>query len=519
MVTTRLRRPTLPTSLLPKLGRSLSGELTSDKLLTLIAHLRLLYAAPEGDSAAHPGEDAVEDWPFTSEVEEDDAIDPLHAHDAFERTWTINWLNLVVRRGEDWIAEAEQDGDEQEKEVRARIVDEAAQLVSLMTATSESGSILRPLFLPTCLPNADPQTEPLLITLNDALPSSLDPTSVGLQSWGSSIILARMIALDPHEFGLGVPNHRALELGAGTGLLSLVWKGMSERLGAPSEVFATDYHEGVLENLKRNVEANSAAITPIGSPADSPYLNPADSSTSVSSLASSTGSLPVQAHKLDWSAVHSSRAFAAASNRGEPMPVSMPAPFDKPFHTLLAADVVYGPTHAQWLKSCVEQFLVKPDSPEARDGTSDDDDGEEPPAVVPTSEIANLSLEETPRAKAIPLPSRPALHSTESTAVSDAAPSHTATTTDVSGRGAAGGDPAQKGRYRPAFHLIVPLRPTHVEAIASIKEVFPRQEDLPPRGEGEPWRVAVESVTEIERVQGVGRSDEENYRLYRIAWC
>ncbi len=89
--------------------------------------------------------------------------------------------------------------------------------------------------------------------------------------------------------------------------------------------------------------------------------------------------------------------------------------------------------------------------------------------------------------------------------------------TDYGSRNLAVADPGAV--FRPAFHLIVPLRPTHAEAIASIKEVFPKKEDLPERKEGEPWRVAVETITEIERVQGVGRADEENYRLYRIGWC
>lgn len=303
-----------------------------------------------------------------------------------------------------------------------------------------------------------------------------------------------MIALDPIGFGLGVPDHRALELGAGTGLLSLVWKGMSERLGAPCEVFATDYHDGVLENLRRNVEANSAAITPVQSPAASPPLKPSAYSSS-SSLASSNSSLPVQAHKLDWSAVHSSRSFASA-NPGQPMEISMPPPFDKPFHTLLAADVVYGPTHASWLKSCVEQFLVKPDAIEQKEAVK----------KLP-EQMANLSLGDAK----MPLPERPALHSTESAAAVESAPTHVATTTTTSTEPTA--------VFRPAFHLIVPLRPTHAEAIASIKDVFPKKEDLPERQEGEPWRVAVETITEIERVQGVGRADEENYRLYRIGWC
>ncbi|GAA5885747.1 hypothetical protein JCM6882_007552 [Rhodosporidiobolus microsporus] len=519
----RVRRLSLPSSVLPKLSRSLTASnVTSEQLQALIAHLRLLYAtANEGDDA-QPSAAVVDSASFAHEQEEETFVEPLHAHDAFERTWAVNWLSVIVKRGEEWVEEV--DGDEGEKEKRGRIVDEAARLMSHLTATSESGSILRPLLLPTCPPDADPETEPLLITLNDALPSSLDPTSVGLQSWGSSIILARMIALDPVSFGLGLPNQRVLELGAGTGLLSLVWKGMSERVGAPVEVLATDYHDGVLENLRKNVETNSAAISPATSPTASPPLAPVNITPSIASKTSSTDSSaipslsssftsasaapPVQALKLDWSAVHSSRAFSAALNPRSPIPTSMPPPFDKPFHTLLAADVVYGPTHALWLKSCVEQFLIKPDAP-----------SEKSAADALPKEIAHLSLGEA----SVPLPTRPSLNSTGSSMPAVDAVAHTTTSAPTGAADASKpSSPEPVPVFEPAFHLIVPLRPTHAEAIATLKDVFPMKESLPPRNPNAPdggWRVAVQSVTEIERVQGVGRADEENYRLYRIQWC
>lgn len=560
MPLTKLQRPDLPSHILPRLPRTLDGsELSSAHLLSLVDHLRLLYANnSDGDddsedrpeeTAAQPSEEQVSQSNFaTTTVIEDETIDPLWQHDAFERTWTINWLNLLVRRAGEWADELDEDTDQVELDRRYRLVDEAAGLVGVLTATSgayvvlsrasvltltswrgdtEGGSILRPLLLPTCHPNSPEQTEPLLITLNDALPSSLDPTSVGLQSWGSSIILARMIALDPRSFGLGEPDHRALELGAGTGLLSLVWKGMSERLGAPCEMFATDYHEGVLDNLKKNVETNSAAITPITSPTDSPALRPsrpgAALKTSSSSSSSSLSSLPVQTHKLDWSAVHSSRAFSALAGPSGPMEINMPPPFDKPFHTILAADVVYGPTHAEWLKSCVEQFLIKPDAVASASTASV---GREDLAA----DVRDLSLGEptpkantvplpTPKARTVALPTRPELHSTDSSAAFEASqPSHIATTTVSSSSGSV--TEPEKSGYRPAFHLIVPLRPTHVEAIASIDKAFPKREELPARmSDQDPWRVAIEEVTEIERVHGVGRSDEETYRLFRIGWC
>ncbi|GAA5849740.1 hypothetical protein JCM8547_000550 [Rhodosporidiobolus lusitaniae] len=516
----RVRRPSLPSSVLPKLGRGLTGSgVTSQQLLALIAHLRLLYAPEAVGDSAQPSDEAVRGAKFSSEVVEDSAVDPLHQHDAFERSWAVNWLGLIVKRGEDWVVEAEQEGNEEERQRRVEITEEAAALVAHLTATSESGSILRPLFLPTCAPDADPQTEPLLITLNDALPSSLDPTSVGLQSWGSSIILGRMIALDPTAFGLGLPDQRVLELGAGTGLLSLIWKGMCERKGIPATVIATDNHQAVLENLERNVQTNSAVVSPATSPAASPALRPvngaipikgassasANSSNlpSLSSSVSSTPAPPVIAAKLDWSAVHSSRAFSASLNPRQPVSTSFPPPFDKPFHTLLAADVIYGPTHALWLKSCVEQFLIKPDDPREKSAVDS----------LPR-EIADLSLGEA----SVPLPTRPGLNSTDLTLP----PVDAVATSHNSAPPGSSSTPEPVHVWEPAFHLIVPLRPTHAEAIATLKEVFPMQEDLPPRDPNAPgggWRVAVKSLTEIERAAGVGRADEEKYRLYRIQWC
>lgn len=131
----RVRRPSLPSSVLPKLSRSLTNsDLSSDKLLSLIEHLRLLYAP--ADDRAHPTEQEAQEAPFSHEVEEDDTVDPLWAQDAFERTWTVNWLNMVVRRGDEWIQEAQEEGNDAEKQRRVQIVDEAAGLVSLLTATS-----------------------------------------------------------------------------------------------------------------------------------------------------------------------------------------------------------------------------------------------------------------------------------------------------------------------------------------------------------------------------------------------
>lgn len=229
--------------------------------------------------------------------------------------------------------------------------------------------------------------------------------------------------------------------------------------GGEEEVVATDFHEGVLENLERNVRDNRRLWERSGDEEGSDGTS--DGSDQVDSRddaveklrldllkLKTTPSSPtpssslVKVAKLDWSAVHTSRSFARNTNANttpSSNTLSMPPPFHLPFSTILAADVVYGPSHASWLKSCAEQFLCKPDS---------------------------------------------------------------------KGEGA-----------EATFHLIVPLRPTHVDAISSIGEVFPRREDLEKREEGGAWRIAVRRCEEVERSRGVGRVDEGGYRRYEIGWC
>ena len=393
------------------------------------------------------------------------------------------------------------------------------------------------------------------------LPSlSSDTDHSGLQSWGSSIVLARLMALEPATFGIvePYPGQRALELGAGTGLLSLVWKGMSERVAQDSglehglaEVVATDYHEAVLENLRVNVVANSPAITPAASPSASPLVRPADAGTyhaklgtlpaqfAAVSLGSQSGFAtpttagpPVTAAKLDWSAIHSSRKFASSS-RGS---LSLPAPFDRPFRTLLAADVVYGPEHAAWLKSCVEQFLEKPDElprlPKLRRNSSTRSRANSissgafaTPPLLSLSSITPLplSLSPMPTPGGGPSPAGQAPRSPPVSAPGSAPGSAPASPSllpiTAGGPVTLPGGMTVEDLPEPAFHLIVPCRPTHAAALKSIGEAFPSKKSLGERQAGEPWRVAVLELTELERVKGVGRADEETYRLYKIGWC
>jgi hypothetical protein len=125
-----------------------------------------------------------------------------------------------------------------------------------------------------------------------------------------------MMCSTPERFGLtdlsSNSHTRIIELGAGTGLVSLVLGKLIPALGInDSRIIATDYHPAVLENLQSNIAINYPEDTV----------------------------KPVETCPLDWA------------------DFSQDAPFDVPATMLFATDVVYAPEHARWLRDCATQLL------------------------------------------------------------------------------------------------------------------------------------------------------------------
>jgi predicted nicotinamide N-methyase len=171
----------------------------------------------------------------------------------------------------------------------------------------------------------------LTVHLTDVPLDNRDYGSVGAQTWGGACVLAEMIVEDPTRFGLFFHSQskkalRVLELGAGTGLVSLTLGKLVE--SAPSSdipqvtIISTDYYPSVLANLESNILTNF----PVTCTADRVHIS---------------------AHALDWS------VFADTQER--------PPPFDEPFDLILGADIVYEVQHASWIKSCIAKLIRPPE--------------------------------------------------------------------------------------------------------------------------------------------------------------
>ncbi|KAG6029171.1 hypothetical protein E4U41_000456 [Claviceps citrina] len=250
---------------------------------------------------------------YASEAEGDEESETeCLRRDEFERSFAIRWLTGLVGRASELSLE---------ESISERFVDEACSILShLINESTEEPAGDEGLGMTRgfSFPLKDDQDSKVKVELYDTpMQTGDDHTDVGLQTWGASIALSEKIAQNPELFRLSNAvarsSSRIVELGAGTGLVSLF---LSRLMPFISEsrpaIIATDYHPAVLANLRANI---------------------------VSHMERTPEAAPVTACHLDWS----------CPSRQEPL--------DVPADMLIAADVIYAPEHAAWLRDCASSLL------------------------------------------------------------------------------------------------------------------------------------------------------------------
>ncbi|KAI0042719.1 hypothetical protein FA95DRAFT_1564049 [Auriscalpium vulgare] len=277
-----------PTTRLPPSGRiKLSSQ---EELLQCLQYLRLIYN-PEVRGSRRVSKSS-RTIASTSSSSSPASLDALRA-DAFERSHALRWLTSLLAHTTD-----------------EALLARAAALLAACAGTSGAGTVARTFAFGD-----------VAVQLTDAPLDNGDFGTVGAQTWGSACVLAEMAVEAPAAFGLDAAagRLRVLELGAGTGLVSLaVGKVLEGMGGLAAEVVASDFHPTALANLRSNIAANFSE--------------------------DGTGALSMSAHFLDWS-----RPDSACK-----------APFDAPFDVVFGADVVYDIKHAEWIRDTLERVLRRP---------------------------------------------------------------------------------------------------------------------------------------------------------------
>ena len=246
--------------------------------------------------------------------------------DTFEHAYAIRWLTALVAQATTTTTLRNVDADADADGAMESLVQSAAALLAICAGAASAGTRRR-----TYAFGGGGGGGGVRVQLTDVALRNDDFGSVGAQTWGSACVLAEMIAEEPARFGLrldggggGAPEPeatgvRVLELGAGTGLVSLTIGKILEsaRRSRRSEVVASDFHPLALENLRRNVEDNRSGP-------DSRVV--------------------VSAHFLDW------------QEAADPAK-ALEAPFDVPFDEVFGADIVYEVEHAAWISACLGRLV------------------------------------------------------------------------------------------------------------------------------------------------------------------
>jgi predicted nicotinamide N-methyase len=306
-----------PTGYLPPIKDIRIYPLKSASLNDALYYLRRIYN-PEvrGSRRRRPLKNTL----FTE-------LDSLRT-DLFERTYAIRWLTALISQ----LGNEDSDSDPPSLHLHQPstedLLQNAASLLAICAGTASAGVIVRQFVFENRHEEEDINL--INVELVDVPLDNHDYRSVGAQTWGGACIMAEMIVDHPRQFGFHqhhaeCSTFRCLELGAGTGLVSITVTKMiqkSMKKNTKLEVVATDYYPSVLTNLERNV-----------------YLNFPESPSA---------SVRILTRALDWS------TFSSQTNHD---PV-----FESPFDLILGADIIYESQHALWIKSCLTKLLRKPSS-------------------------------------------------------------------------------------------------------------------------------------------------------------
>ncbi|KZO99449.1 hypothetical protein CALVIDRAFT_534446 [Calocera viscosa TUFC12733] len=272
-----------------------------------------------------------------SEEEADEEWERVRA-DKFERDYAMRWLLGLISRGEEWVASSEEEGVREDKE---RLLEDAAALLAACSRTSEAGTLRREYTFPV---GPGSGRESVHISTRDESYSGDDHTAVGVQTWASSTILAELFARSPGDFGFPFGDSQAaaatgeeysmarpcriLELGAGTGVLSLLLSALATAHNpgkVPTEIVASDYHPTVLANLASNLLSNF--------PTQPPWVT-------------------LACDRLDWGSLAPS-ATSATTDAG-----ALDPPFDAHFDIIVGADIIYEPHHCTLIYNAVRALLA-----------------------------------------------------------------------------------------------------------------------------------------------------------------
>jgi len=295
--------------------------LTVDEIKGILTHLRDAYNPPVRGTrvVSHrkifppPSDDGLE-----STIHLRPQLPDTKHPQRFSRKNACDWLTTLISHLQKCFSRG---GDD--LEALETLLDNAAALLAIFAGTASAGRLTRTFTF------GHPPSPLVHVQVTDIPLDNQDYTTLGAQTWGGAHVLAEIIIQNPHRFGLhpeqtsssrSTGELKILELGAGTGLVSLaVYRYLVSR-GLRATIYSTDFNSLILDNLAHNISINKQTIP--GSISRDPKIS---------------------CEPLDWS-------NPDAAN---------PDLFNS-VGLVLGADVIYEELHARCFRTCLEKFTLQP---------------------------------------------------------------------------------------------------------------------------------------------------------------
>jgi len=291
--------------------------LTVDEIKGILTHLRDTYNSPVR------GTRVVSHRKIFPPPSDDDSDSMVHLRhplpdtkypQPFSRKLACDWLTALIPHLQKRLLKG---GDD--LEALETLLDDAAALLAIFAGTASAGKLTRTFTF------GHPPSPPVHVQVTDIPLENQDYTTLGAQTWGGAHVLAELIIQNPHRLGLHPEQAsrptgelKILELGAGTGLVSLAVYRYLVSQGLCATIYSTDFNPLILDNLAHNISINKP---------DTPGSRDPKISCGL----------------LDWSNPDTAN----------------PDLFDS-VDLVLGADVIYEELHARWIRTCLEKFMRQP---------------------------------------------------------------------------------------------------------------------------------------------------------------
>ena len=336
---------------------------------------RWVWDAPGGEVAASllAGEDDLrsshETKGTSGRAEPSDFGNPIaSSEEDFENRTSRAWLQRLISGRVQLIERAEEDEDDR-GEPRGQtasdateedVLNSAAETLSLMAGRAASGpSIVTYVFRPSIQANSSE----IEVPLRDG---TLVEDALGNHTWGAAPLLSMQLisssssftrSLAPLAQEEGTRPLRVLELGAGTGLVGLALAAaLQQSRSIPHEVWLTDHHPTVLENLQGNVQLQSRR-TPDAGAASGKIIT---SSLDWYQTYKEAQRKDVTQDAKDFTSHDTTAQTLPKATSSSSSSISNLPPVEGEYDVILAAECVYDLIHPVWLRAVAEKYLARP---------------------------------------------------------------------------------------------------------------------------------------------------------------